>query len=53
MEAQAAVLIKVEELSKANDAIKDLRLKLEGLEGTISEVRAREETLTKNLEKER
>ena len=53
VEAQGAVLGKAEELSKANDSIKDLKLKLEGLEGTLSEVRAREGTLTKNLEKER
>ena len=53
VEAQAAVLGKAEQLSKANDSIKDLKLKLEGLEGTLSEVRAREETLTKNLEEER
>ena len=53
VEVQGAVLGKAEQLSKANDSIKDLKLKLEGLEGTLSEVRAREETLTKNLEKER
>ena len=51
MEAQGAVLGKAEQLSKANDSINDL--KLDGLEGTLSEVRAREETLTKSLEKER
>ena len=53
VEAQGAVLGKAEQLSKANDSIKDLKLKLEGLEGTLSEVRAREETLTKDLEEER
>nr|XP_020151905.1 translation initiation factor IF-2-like [Aegilops tauschii subsp. strangulata] len=53
VEAEGTVLGKAEELSKANDSIKDLKLKLEGLEGTLSEVRAREGTLTKNLEKER
>ena len=52
-EAQATVLSKAELLSKANDSIQDVKLKLEGLEGMLSEVRAREETLTKNLEKER
>ena len=52
-DAQATVLSKAELLSKANDSIQDLKLKLEGLEGTLSEVRAREETLTKNLEEER
>nr|XP_045087256.1 tol-Pal system protein TolA-like [Aegilops tauschii subsp. strangulata] len=40
---------KDEELSKANDSIKDLKLKLEGLEEMLSGVRAREETLTKDL----
>nr|XP_040251884.1 translation initiation factor IF-2-like [Aegilops tauschii subsp. strangulata] len=52
-DAQATVLGKVELLSKANDSIRDLKLKLEGLEGTLLEVRAREETLTKDLEAER
>ena len=53
VEAQGAVLGKAEQLSKANDSIKELKLKLEGLEETLSEVRAREETLTKNLEEEK
>ena len=53
LEAQAAVLGKAEQLSKANDSVKDLKLKLEGLEGTLSEVRAWEETLTKALEDEK
>ena len=53
IEAHAAVLGKAEQLSKANDSIKDLKLELEGLEGTLSEVKAREETLTKSLETER
>ena len=53
VEAQAAVLGKAELLSKANDSIKYLKLNLEGLEGTLSEVRAWEETLTKDLEEER
>ena len=53
VEAQGAVLGKAEQLFKANDSIKDLKLKLEGLEGTLSEVRAREQTLTKALEDER
>ena len=52
-EAQATVLGNAELLSKANDSITDLKLKLEGLEGTLSEVRAREETLTKDLENEK
>ena len=53
VEAHAAALSKAELLSQANDSIKDLKLKLEGLEGTLSEVRAQEETLTKDLEEER
>ena len=53
VEAQAAVLGKAEQLSKSNDSIKDLKLKLEGLEGMLSEVSAREETLTKALENEK
>ena len=53
VEAHAAVLGKAEQLSKANDSVKDLKLKLEGLEGTLLEVKAREETLTKSMEKER
>ena len=52
-EAQGAVLGKAEQLSKANDSIKDLKLKLEGLEGTLPEARAREGTLAKNLEAEK
>ena len=52
VEAQGAVLGKAEQLSKANDSIKDLKLKLEGLEGMLLEVRAWEETLTKDLEEE-
>nr|XP_040244066.1 uncharacterized protein LOC120963491 [Aegilops tauschii subsp. strangulata] len=34
---KGAVLGKAEQLSKANDSIKDLKQKLEGLEGTLSE----------------
>ena len=52
-DAQAAVFDKAKLLSEANDSIKDLKLKLGGLEGMLSEVRAREETLTKNQEAER
>ena len=52
-EAQGAVVSRAGELSEANNSIKDLKLKLEGLERTLSEVRAREETLTKNLEEEK
>nr|XP_040256129.1 formin-A-like [Aegilops tauschii subsp. strangulata] len=53
IEAQGTVLGKAEMLSKANDSIKDLKLKLEGLEEMLSGARAWEETLTKDLEKER
>ena len=41
------------ELSEANNSIKDLKLKLEGLEEMLSEAKAREETLAKDLEAER
>ena len=41
------------ELSEANNSIKDLKLKLEGLEKTLSEAKAREGTLAKNLEAEK
>ena len=51
-EAQGAVVSKAGELSEANNSIKDLKLKLEGLEKMLSEARAREGTLTKNLETE-
>ena len=40
VDAQATVLGKAELLSQANDSIKDLKLKLEGLEGTLLEVSA-------------
>ena len=53
MEAQGAVLGKAEQLSKANDSIKDLKQKPEGLEGALSEAKAREETLAKDLEAEK
>ena len=52
-DAQAAVLGKAELLSKANDSINDLKLKLEGLEGKLSEAGAHEETLNKDLEEEK
>ena len=52
-EAHATVLGKAEPLSKANDSINDLRLKLEGLEGKLSEAGAREETLNKDPEEEK
>ena len=52
-EAQGIVFDKAELLTRANDSIEDLKLKLESLEGTLAEVKAREETLTKSLQKER
>ena len=52
-EAQGAVLGKAEQLSKANDSIKDLKLKLEGLEKMLSEAKAWEGTLAKDLEAEK
>ena len=53
MEAQGVFLGKAEQLSKANDSIKDLKLKLESLEKTLSEARAREGTLAKEMEIEK
>ena len=44
-EAQGVVLGKAEQLSKANDSINDLKLKLDSLEGKLSEAGAHEETL--------
>ena len=52
-EAQAVILGKAEQLSKANDSVKDLKLKMEVLEGMLSEVRTREGILTKSLVEER
>ena len=52
-EAQGTAVSRAGELSKANNSIKDLKLKLEGLEGMLSESKAREETLTKDLENEK
>ena len=53
VEAQAAVLGKAKLLSKANDSINNLKLKLDGLEGKLLEARAREEILSKALEDEK
>ena len=47
------VLTRDGELSEANNSIKDLRLKLEGLEKVLSEAKAREGILTKELETEK
>ena len=52
-DAQAAVLGKAELLSTANNSIRDLKLKLESLEGMLSEAKAREGTLAKELETEK
>ena len=52
-EAQGAAVSRAGELSEANNSIKDLKLKPEGLEKMLSEARAREGTLTKNLETEK
>nr|XP_020149654.1 fibrous sheath CABYR-binding protein-like [Aegilops tauschii subsp. strangulata] len=52
-EAQGTAVSRAGELSEANNAIKDLRLKLEGLEKMLSEARAREGTLTKDVEAEK
>ena len=48
-----AISAKAKRLSEANDSINDLKLKLDGLEGMLSEVRACEETLNMALEDER
>ena len=53
IEAQGAVVIKAGELSEANNSIKDLKLKLEGLEKVLSEAKTREGTLAKELEAEK
>ena len=52
-EAHGAVISKAGELSEANNSIKDLKLKLEGLEGMLSEAQAREGSLAKDLEAEK
>ena len=52
-EAQGAAISRTEELSMANKSIKDLTLKLEDLEGMLTEAEAREGTLAKELETEK
>nr|XP_020173518.1 uncharacterized protein LOC109759093 [Aegilops tauschii subsp. strangulata] len=52
-DAQVAVLSKAGLVSTANESIKDLKLKLEGLEETLSEAKAREGTLAKDPEAEK
>ena len=52
-EAQGAAVSRAGELSEANKSIKDLTLKLEGLEGILSEAKTREGTLAKELETEK
>ena len=51
-DAQAAVLGKAELLSTANNSIRDLKLKLEGLEGMLSKAKAREGTLANTTKKD-
>ena len=41
------------ELSEANNSIRDLRLRLEGLDKILAEAKVREGTLTKDLETEK
>ena len=53
VEAQGAVISRAGELSKAQNSVRDLKLKLEDLEKMLSESRAREETLTRSLEEEK
>ena len=52
-DAQAAILGKAELLSTANNSIRELKLKLENLEGMLSEAKAREGILAKELETEK
>nr|XP_045089228.1 uncharacterized protein LOC120973986 [Aegilops tauschii subsp. strangulata] len=52
-DAQVAISDKAKLLSKANDSINNLKLKLDGLEGKLSEAGAREDTLNKALEDEK
>ena len=52
-EAQGAAVSRAGELSEANKSFKDLTLKLEGLEGMLTEAKAREGTLAKELETEK
>ena len=47
-EAQGAAVSRAGELSEANNSIKDLKLKLEGLEKMLSEAKTREGTLAKS-----
>ena len=52
-EAQGAAISRAGELSEANNSIKDLKLKLEGLEEMLSGAKSRDETLAKDLEAEK
>ena len=52
-EAHGAAVSRAGELSEANNSIKDLKLKLEGLEEMLSEAKAQDETLAKDLEAEK
>nr|XP_020149133.1 cingulin-like protein 1 [Aegilops tauschii subsp. strangulata] len=52
-DAQVSISDKAKLLSEANGSIRDLKLKLDGLEGKLSEAGAREKTLNKALEDEK
>nr|XP_020166211.1 arginine and glutamate-rich protein 1-like [Aegilops tauschii subsp. strangulata] len=52
-DSQVVISDKAKLLFEANDSINDQKLKLDGLEGTLSEAGAHEETLNKALEDER
>lgn len=49
-DVHGAAVSRTGDLSEANNSIRDLRLKLEDLEKMLSEAKAREGTLTKDLE---
>nr|XP_020186146.1 coiled-coil domain-containing protein 157-like [Aegilops tauschii subsp. strangulata] len=49
-DSQVTIFDKAKLLSEANDSINDLKVKLDSLEGKLSEAGAREETLNKALE---
>ena len=53
VEAHSAVLSKAGQLSTANDTIKDLKLNMVGLEGTLSEAQTWEGALPKSLAEEK
>ena len=53
MKAQGVAVSRAGELSEANNSIKDLKLKLEGLEKVLEEAKTGERTLAKELEAEK